>query len=91
MDIEKAYWVLKGSNGKFDESVLLKIMSPPLPEDLCRSKSWMCIHMYMYSTLCSCTCTCVYNVCSNTCVCIHVFLYILNWFIFAINLFWFCD
>lgn len=37
MNIEKAYWGLKGSSGKFDEDVLLSIMSPPLPERLCKS------------------------------------------------------
>ena len=40
MDIEKAYWGIKGSSGRFDETVLLNIMSPPLPEALCKSKSF---------------------------------------------------
>ena len=38
MDIEKTYWSLKGSNGKFDLSVLENIISPPFPQSLCQSE-----------------------------------------------------
>ena len=38
MDIEKTYWSLKGSNGKFDLPVLENIICPPLPQSLCQSK-----------------------------------------------------
>lgn len=37
MDIEKTYWSLKGSNGKFDLPVLENIISPPFPQSLCQS------------------------------------------------------
>ena len=54
MDVEKAYWGLKGNNGKFDESVLVNIMSPPLPENLCRSECQVVVR-----NTCTCTCTIV--------------------------------
>ena len=38
MDIEKTYWSLKGSNGKFDLTVLENIISPPFPQSLCQSE-----------------------------------------------------
>ncbi len=38
MDIEKAYWGLKGNNGKFDKTVLLNILSPTIPETISKSK-----------------------------------------------------
>lgn len=34
MNLEKAYWALKGSNSKFDLETLQKIISPPLPAQL---------------------------------------------------------
>ena len=34
MDIEKTYWGLKGSSGKFDEEVFRPYVSPPVPDDL---------------------------------------------------------
>ena len=34
MDVEKTYWALKGSSGKFDVEILKHHVSPLLPEEL---------------------------------------------------------
>lgn len=38
MDVEKTYWALKGSSGKFDVETLQQHVSPPLPKDLLPGK-----------------------------------------------------
>ena len=40
IDLEKSYWLLKNrsTSGKFDLQTFTSIISPPLPEALCKGK-----------------------------------------------------
>ena len=54
MDIEKTYWSLKGSNGRFDIGVFQKVISPPFPATLCHcmlNDNQFCMLCYVLSAL----------------------------------------
>lgn len=45
MDVEKTYWALKGSSGKFDVETLKHHVSPLLPEELVPGEGLSCLTM----------------------------------------------
>ena len=57
MDLEKSYWGLKGSNGKFDLPILEDIMCPPLSKQICNSECLITCMWVVCTYVITCTCT----------------------------------